>query len=89
MDKSEPNSCQSVGRKKILFLAWGYSIHAQRRIQIFVNDPLFEVTIVSTFNYQFSGKNYSKERISSWRREWFFSTAFFDTKNNLSVFITE
>lgn len=55
MDLSETNSYQSVRRKKILFLAWGYSIHAQRRIQIFVDDPLFEVTIVSTYNYQFSG----------------------------------
>jgi glycosyltransferase involved in cell wall biosynthesis len=55
MDLSEPNSYQSVRRKKILFLAWGFSIHAQRRIQIFIDDPLFEVTVVSTYNYQFSG----------------------------------
>jgi len=55
MDKSEPDSRQSVRRKKILFLAWGYSIHAQRRIQIFVEDPLFDVTVVSTYNYRFSG----------------------------------
>jgi len=40
---------------KILFLAWGFSIHAQRRIQIFVDDPLFDITVVSTYNYQFSG----------------------------------
>jgi glycosyltransferase involved in cell wall biosynthesis len=39
---------------KIIFLAWGFSIHAQRRIQIFADDPLFEVMVVSTYNYQFS-----------------------------------
>ena len=55
MDKSEPDLHQSVRRKKILFLAWGYSIHAQRRIQIFVDDPLFDVTVISTYNYRFSG----------------------------------
>jgi glycosyltransferase involved in cell wall biosynthesis len=55
MEISEPESCQSVKRTKILFLAWGYSIHAQRRIQIFVDDPLFDVTVVSTHNYRFSG----------------------------------
>ena len=55
MDPSEPDFRQSVRQKKILFLAWGYSIHAQRRIQIFVDDPLFDVTVVSTYNYQFSG----------------------------------
>jgi len=55
MDTSEPNSCQQIRQKKILFLAWGYSIHAQRRIQIFVDDPLFDVTVVSTYNYRFSG----------------------------------
>lgn len=40
-------------RTRILFLAWGYSIHAKRRIQIFVEDPRFEVMVVSTFNYRF------------------------------------
>ena len=55
MDLAGSNSYQSVRRKKVLFLAWGYSIHAQRRIQIFVDDPLFDVTVVSTYNYQFSG----------------------------------
>jgi len=55
MDLSRSNSYQSVRKRKILFLAWGWSIHAQRRIQIFVDDPLFDVTVVSTYNYQFSG----------------------------------
>jgi glycosyltransferase involved in cell wall biosynthesis len=40
-------------RTRILFLAWGYSIHGKRRIQIFVDDPRFEVMVVSTFNYKF------------------------------------
>ncbi len=52
---SEHESYQSIKKTKILFLAWGYSIHAQRRIQIFVDDPLFDVTVVSTYNYRFSG----------------------------------
>jgi glycosyltransferase involved in cell wall biosynthesis len=40
-------------RTRILFLAWGYSIHAKRRIQVFIDDPRFEVMVVSTFNYDF------------------------------------
>ncbi len=38
---------------RILFLAWGFSIHAKRRIQIFIDDPSFEVAVVSTHNYNF------------------------------------
>ena len=37
----------------ILFLTWGYSIHAKRRIEIFTNDKRFDVTVVSTHNYGF------------------------------------
>jgi glycosyltransferase involved in cell wall biosynthesis len=37
----------------IVFLCWGYSIHARRRIQIFIDDPRFNVTVVSTYNYNF------------------------------------
>lgn len=40
-------------RTRVLFLAWGFSIHAKRRIQIFVDDPSFEVAVVSTYNYEF------------------------------------
>ena len=40
---------------RILFLAWGYSIHAQRRIGIFASDPQYDVTIVSTYDYQIPG----------------------------------
>lgn len=38
---------------KVLFLAWGYSIHAFRRIQVFCDDPAFEVTVVATYDYGF------------------------------------
>ena len=43
----------SSKRTRVLFLAWGFSIHAKRRIQIFVDDPSFEVGVVSTFDYGF------------------------------------
>jgi glycosyltransferase involved in cell wall biosynthesis len=43
----------SERRTRILFLAWGFSIHAKRRIQICVDDPSFEVGVVSTYNYDF------------------------------------
>ena len=46
-------------RTRILFLAWGYSIHATRRIRLFTDDPEFEVAVVSTFNYDFlNARNY-------------------------------
>ena len=40
---------------RVLFLCWGFSIHARRRIQIFIDDPRFEVTVVSTHDYSFAG----------------------------------
>jgi glycosyltransferase involved in cell wall biosynthesis len=44
---------------RVLFLAWGDSIHARRRIEIFTKDPGFEVAVVSTFDYQFANaRNY-------------------------------
>lgn len=46
-------------RTRILFLVWGYSIHAARRIRLFTDDPEFEVAVVSTFNYDFpNARNY-------------------------------
>ncbi|MBU3584090.1 glycosyltransferase family 4 protein [Polynucleobacter sp. 15G-AUS-farblos] len=39
-------------RKKILFFAWGYSIHAFRRISIFAEDKNFDVAIISNYRYQ-------------------------------------
>jgi len=44
-----------ASRTRVLFLCWGYSIHAQRRIQIFVDDPQFDVCVVSTYDYGFEG----------------------------------
>jgi glycosyltransferase involved in cell wall biosynthesis len=41
-------------RARVLFLAWGYSIHAKRRIQLFADDPDFEVAVVSNCNYGFA-----------------------------------
>jgi len=43
------------GRLRVLFLCWGYSIHARRRVQIFIDDPRFDVTVVSTHDYGFAG----------------------------------
>jgi len=37
----------------ILFLVWGYSIHAERRMKIFIEDPNYNVTIVSTYPYEY------------------------------------
>ena len=50
MMNSENQSKKAI---KILFLCWGFSIHAKRRIQIFVDDPGFDVAIASTHNYNF------------------------------------
>lgn len=38
---------------RVLFLCWGFSIHARRRVQIFVDDPGFQVAVVSTYDYGF------------------------------------
>jgi len=51
-------SCASISRARptrVLFLTWGFSIHARRRIQVFVDDPSFEVAVVSTYDYGFQG----------------------------------
>lgn len=53
-----PNNSNGRGGKgpvRVLFLAWGYSIHAVRRIRIFSEDPGFEVTVVSTHDYRIPG----------------------------------
>jgi len=36
-----------------MILCWGFSIHARRRAQLFIDDPGFEVTVVSTYDYAF------------------------------------
>lgn len=38
---------------RVLFLAWGHSIHAERRIGLFCRDERFEVAVVSTYDYGF------------------------------------
>lgn len=46
-------------KTKVMFFAWGDSIHARRRIGIFCDDPSFEVGVISTFCYEFkNAKNY-------------------------------
>ncbi len=48
------NSLSNQTKKKVLFLCYGYSIHALRRIKIFTEDTDFDVTVVSTYNYNFA-----------------------------------
>ena len=43
---------------KILFLCWGYSIHARRRLQLFIDDQRFDVAVVSTYDYKFSNATF-------------------------------
>ncbi|TFH30944.1 MAG: hypothetical protein E4G97_04960, partial [Deltaproteobacteria bacterium] len=38
---------------RVLFLSWGPSIHAWRRIRIFEGDPVFSVTVASTHDFGF------------------------------------
>jgi len=45
----------SAAPYKLLILCWGYSIHARRRAQLFIDDPRFDVTVVSTYDYAFEG----------------------------------
>ena len=50
MERRDPS-----GPVSVLFLAWGYSIHARRRIEIFTSDCGFDVTVASTHDYGFAG----------------------------------
>jgi glycosyltransferase involved in cell wall biosynthesis len=43
----------SPQKTRVLFFAWGDSIHARRRIGIFCADDTFKVGVVSTFRYDF------------------------------------
>lgn len=46
-------------KTRVLFFAWGDSIHARRRIRIFAADPAFKVGVISTFAYDFeNAQNY-------------------------------
>ena len=55
-------------------MAWGFSIHAYRRIQLFVDDPEFEVAVVSTHDYNFTNArnilltDAKGEKLSIWRK---------------------
>lgn len=61
---------------KILFFAWGDSIHARRRINIFCDDSLFDVGVVSNHaynfqnahNYYLSGALKADKKQSNWFR---------------------
>lgn len=57
MEGGRPGGNGKTGRVpvRILFLAWGFSIHAVRRIRIFSEDPGFEVVVVSTHDYRIPG----------------------------------
>lgn len=37
---------------RILFLAWGHSIHGERRIRVFCDDPDFAVAVASPYDYR-------------------------------------
>lgn len=39
-------------RIRLFVLCWGYSIHAERRIKAFSDNPNFEVFVVSTYQYK-------------------------------------
>jgi len=49
---SQPDS-NIKARTKVLFLCHGYAVHAFRRINIFVEDDSFDVTVVSNYDYKF------------------------------------
>jgi glycosyltransferase involved in cell wall biosynthesis len=44
---------ESQKRVKVLFICWGYSIHAFRRIKIFTDDKMFDVAVASNHDYRF------------------------------------
>lgn len=68
------NNETPILRTRVLFLAWGYSIHAKRRIQLFIDDPEFDVAVASTHNYDFSNAinilltDAKRDQRSLWRR---------------------
>ena len=50
------NDTKGLERKaRVLFFAFGDSIHARRRIGLFIDDPEFSVAVASTFDYNFAG----------------------------------
>lgn len=53
MERTSPKTI--LPPKRILFFAWGYSIHAYRRIKIFADDKRFSVALLSTHPYKIPG----------------------------------
>jgi glycosyltransferase involved in cell wall biosynthesis len=47
-----PTSSAAVKPLRLIIICWGYSIHAQRRINVFATDPQFQVTVISNYDYQ-------------------------------------
>lgn len=68
---------------RLMFLAWGESIHARRRIRIFTEDPSFDVAVVSTFDYHFeNARNYLLSDAGHNKRS--LIGFFFDTLNRIT-----
>jgi glycosyltransferase involved in cell wall biosynthesis len=59
-----------MSTKKILFIYGVYSIHAEKRVKVFLDDPRFEVAIISRHDYSFNGINCFK--LNDYRDDSFF-----------------
>jgi glycosyltransferase involved in cell wall biosynthesis len=46
---------QENGIVPIIIIVWGYSIHAERNIKIFTEDPRFRVAVISNYRYEIPG----------------------------------
>ncbi|HTO44100.1 MAG TPA: glycosyltransferase family 4 protein [Burkholderiales bacterium] len=57
-DTAVQEDAASSRRTRVLFVCWGESIHARRRVQLFIDDPRFEVAVVSTYDYGFQGAHF-------------------------------
>ena len=44
-------------RFKITIIVWGFSIHAKRRIEVFSEDSLFDVSVISNYPYTIQDVN--------------------------------
>ncbi len=69
-----------MSRIRVLFLAWGYSVHVETGIRPFSDDPEFDVAVAATHDYDFpnarnipltdvSGKKALQERLLAWETE--------------------
>lgn len=57
-DTAVREEAATARRTRVLFVCWGESIHARRRIQLFIDDPRFEVAVSSTYDYGFQGARF-------------------------------